>query len=243
MSARWPNAIVIGASSGIGREIARCLLAQGSRVAVAARRKDRLLQLQEEFADRVSVFPSDVRNYEEIKSTFQEMFASLGKVDLFVYASGVMPAVQLDEFDFEKDRNILETNLLGAVAWLDQISPCMLAQRSGTILGISSVAGDRGRASFPAYSTSKAGLTTFLEALRNRLATGGITVTTVKPGPVRTDMTADHKWKYMMPVETAAKAILKLAPKGGEHYLKLGHKALFWGIRNTPSLLFRRLKL
>ena len=83
---------------------------------------------------------------------------------------------------------MVEVNLLGAMAWMSQVAPMFQNAKRGQIVGVSSVAGDRGRIGNPGYNTSKAGLTTYLEAPRNRLTRHGVNVITIKPGMVKTEM-------------------------------------------------------
>ncbi|MCO5297327.1 MAG: SDR family NAD(P)-dependent oxidoreductase [Fimbriimonadaceae bacterium] len=239
---RYERSLVVGASSGIGREIACQLAAEGGLVAAVARRKERLDELSTSFPS-IQTFVHDVEAADEVPALFQEITSSLGGLDLVVYAAGVMPSVGPDEFSFEKDREIFAVNVLGAMAWLDQAAVRFGHAGHGTIVGIGSVAGDRGRAGQPAYNASKAALATYLEALRNRLATQGVTVTTVKPGPVATEMTAGLPLKNPMLAEKAARKILALSGSGGERYLSWKHRLIFAVIRAIPSPIFRRMKL
>lgn len=239
--ADYKTAIVVGASSGIGEELVRQLAAQGCKVAALARRRDRLDKLATECSS-VSAFEHDVTDYDSVPNLFQEVTQKLGGLDVIFYCSGVMPDVGLDEYDFEKDRAMIEVNVLGAMAWLDQAAIRFGSVGAGTIVAIGSVAGDRGRSGQPAYNTSKAALATFMEALRNRLSKKGVTVSTIKPGPVATTMSAG-KYSNAMPVDQAAALILKKSRKNGEHYLKLTHRVIFFAIRNTPSFIFRRLSI
>ena len=155
-------------------------------------------------------------------------------------ASGVMPGMEVDEFDFAKDRSMVEVNDLGAVAWLNQAAIRFQGTKHGTILGIGSVAGDRGRMKQPVYNASKAFLHTYLEALRNRLSRHGVKVVTVKPGPVHTEMTAGLEVANAISAEEAARKILSKAGRNGEHYLSPVHAVAFFVIRNIPSWIFRR---
>ena len=239
----YQHAIVVGASSGIGREIARQLAQQGTRVAAIARRGDRLEELAREFPDRVFPVEHDVTHYDEVPALFQDVTHRLGGLDLIVYAAGTMPSVGPDEFDFAKDRQMIEVNLLGAMAWLNQAAVRFEGTRAGTIVGIGSVAGDRGRAGQPAYNTSKAALATYLEALRNRLAKYGVRVVTMKPGPTATEMTAALNLKGAMDASKVASITLAKSQRNGEHYAKLAHRIIFAIIRHIPSGLFRKLPL
>jgi len=241
MPAPYPYAIVVGASSGIGAELVRQLARDGCRVAAFARRRERLEDLANEFPGSVKPFVHDVNDLDSVPTLFADATYWLGGLDLLVYAAGTMPSVGPDEYSQEKDLDIFRTNTLGAVPWLDEASRRFGAVRGGTIVVIGSVAGDRGRRGQPAYNASKAALATFAEALRNRLSQSDVTVTTVKPGPVATEMTAGLGLKGAMPVQDAARRILELAPSGKEVYLKFSHRLVFGILRNLPSWLFRRL--
>lgn len=240
---QFQRAIVIGASSGIGREIARQLAVSGATIVAIARREDRLASLVQEFGDKILPFAHDVTDYDAVPAAFQEATRRLGGLDLVVYASGVMPTVGAHEYDFAKDREMVEVNLLGAMAWLNQAAIRFEGTKSGTILGIGSVAGDRGRAGQPGYNTSKAAFATYLEALRNRLAKSGVTVVTIKPGPTATEMTAHLATKGMMQPTDVARIALAKSSRSGEHYVKLTHRVIFAIIRLIPSGIFRKLPL
>ncbi|MFI5264364.1 MAG: SDR family NAD(P)-dependent oxidoreductase, partial [Candidatus Kapaibacterium sp.] len=181
MSKKWKHAVVIGASGGIGEALVYELAKQGVSVALIARRKEELERVALE-AIRLSTidnrpstarfppFVHDVTHFSEVPALFQEITKQLGGLDLIIYNSGIMPVVAKDEYNFEKDRSILETNLLGAFAWLNEAAMRFQNAGEGTIVGISSIAGERGRRGMPAYMTSKAALSTYLESLRNRLS-------------------------------------------------------------------------
>ncbi|HVL37967.1 MAG TPA: SDR family NAD(P)-dependent oxidoreductase [Fimbriimonadaceae bacterium] len=232
---RYHHALVIGGSSGIGRELALQLTRAGAKVVVVARRP-----LEE---PGVLSFQHDVRKWEDVPELFARVAQELGGLDLVIYAAGVMPAVGPEEFEFEKDRQMIEVNVLGAIAWINQAALRFQAVGAGTIVGIGSVAGDRGRAGQPVYNASKAALATYLEAVRNRLWRKGVTVVTIKPGPVRTPMTAHLDLKGALEAEEAARRILARIGRSGEHYLKPAHRVAFGMIRLIPGWLFRRLPL
>lgn len=235
--------IVVGASSGIGEALVRQLAGTGARVGAVARRKDRLDGLASEFAGSVSCYVHDVADWQAVPELFQSICRDLGGLDMIIYCAGVMPEVAEDEFNTAKDRQMIETNLSGAVAWLNEASARFQGAGHGAIVGIGSMAGDRGRYARPLYNATKAGLHTYLEALRNRLSRHGVTVCTVKPGPVATEMTAGLTMPGMMTAEAAAAKILKLAHSNGERYLKPTHWLIATIIKAIPSPIFRRLKL
>lgn len=237
------KAIIVGASSGIGAELAKQLAEGGALVATIARRTDRLQPLADRFPERVFPFPHDVNNIEEIPELFQKCTDALSGLDLVIYCSGVMPDVGPHEYNISKDLDMVNVNISGAIAWLNCAATRMEGTKHGSIIGIGSVAGDRGRSGNPVYGASKAFMHTYMEALRNRLAKKGVKVVTIKPGPVQTEMTAALGIKNGMPVEKAAQLILHYRNRTGEHYLSPIHRIIFYVIKRIPSPIFRRLNL
>lgn len=239
------RALVVGASSGIGAALVRELVRRGYRVAAVARRETELRALAAEFpAGRVLVRVHDVHAVEEAPRLFEELVRALEGLDLLVYSTGIMPAVGPDEFDTAKDREILLVNTLGAIAWCNPAAEYFRAQRSGTICGLSSIAGDRGRKGNPVYGASKAALSHYLEALRNRLDDHGVHVCTIKPGPVETPMTAHlGALPGMTPVEPVARTIARVLQHAQVRYVPLKWLGVSLVIRAIPSFLFRRITI
>jgi len=245
------RAIVVGASSGIGAALCRRLAREGYRVAAVARHRDSLEALAREvnaaYPDqpRVLVFPHDVTVTETARDRFEEMVQSLDGLDLIVYSAGVMPRIAEDQYDIHVDRTIVEVNVIGAMAWLNLAAERFQVQKGGVIVGIGSVAGDRGRRGNPAYCASKAALHTYLESLRNRLAQHGVHVLTIKPGPVRTPMTEGlEKMPMAIDPERAADGIFKaIARREDQAYVPLQWGLIMPVIRSIPSIVFRRMSL
>ena len=248
MAASFQRAIVVGASSGIGEAIARQLAAQGCHVALIARREEHLKTLVEELEQaggRAAALTHDVTHFDEAGQVFDQAVERLGGLDLLVYAAGVMPSIEEHEYAFHKDRAMVETNLLGAMAWLNPAAAHMEAQRSGVILGISSIAGERGRRGNPAYCTSKAAMTTYLESLRNRLTRYGVRVVTIKPGFVRTAMTegmGDLLW-IISADEAARQSLNHARGSTGAHFVPARWSLVALVIRWIPSWVFRKLNI
>lgn len=260
MASAWKRAIIVGASSGMGAELARQLAAQGCRVALVARREAELARLAEEINQSIGgtepppasrlptsalIYPHDVTCYEEVPGLFQKICRDLGGLDLIVYAAGVMPRIAEDEYTFEKDRTVIEVNVLGAIAWLNEAAQRFARAGEGTIVGLSSVAGDRGRRGQPAYCASKAALNTYLESLRNRIGRLGVAVVTVKPGPVDTPMTQGlDRLPMLISAEEAARKIL-LAARRRVHaaYIPGQWRLVMFLIRHIPSSLFQKMKI
>lgn len=248
--APWRYAIVVGASSGIGESIVRRLAEAGCRVAAVARRGDRLRALADELnrragAELVFAVTHDVRNGDEVPALLQEIAARLGGLDLVVYNAAVMPAVEDNEYDFAKERLMVEVNVLGALAWLGPVAERFTRARGGTIVGVSSIAGDRGRRGNPVYGTTKAALNTYLEGLRNRTARHGVNVVTVKPGFVDTDMTRGKPGLlWLISADEAARQILRAAEKKKvTAYVPARWAVVGFVVRSLPSVIFRRLNV
>jgi len=247
MAQRFETALVVGASSGIGAALARRLAAGGARVAMVARREDRLRELVESLGggDRARAWVHDVRNRDEIPGLFEEICRWLGGLDLMVYAAGISHRVAFTEYDTAKDVETIEVNLLGAIAWINPAAARFGRLGRGTIVGSGSIAGDRGRVGAPAYNTSKAGLHTYLEAVRNRIARTGARVVTIKPGFVETAMTEGLPGLFwVIPPDRAAEVILKKARRGVvTAYVPARWRLVSWVVRAIPSRIFRRLKV
>jgi len=250
MPKSFTQAVIVGASSGIGAALARRMAADGVRVALVARRSEELAKVQRGIETawgegRARSYVHDVTDTAAVPALFARIDEDLGGLDLVVYCAGVMAVGPQDEYDFAKDRLVVEVNLLGAMAWLDEAARCLAPRRKGALVGISSVAGDRGRRAYPNYHAAKAGLTTFLESLRNRLSQHGVQVTTIKPGPVATPMTEGlGKQPLMRSAEEVAEGIWKAVTRGRmTAYVPWAWRPIMSVIRSIPSVVFRRLDI
>ena len=242
------RAILVGASSGIGAALARRLADEGYTLALLARRGEMLDALAEEINQahgemRALPYVHDVTDYDSVPELLRRIMADLGGLDLFVFNSGIALKAGVDNFDFERDRRTMEVNLIGALAWLNPVAEIFQNLKSGQIVGISSVAGERGRVGNPSYNTSKAALSCYLEALRNRLTRHGVHVLTVKPGFVQTDMLKGAKKLFwVIPTEQAAQDIWNAIRKGKQEiYTPARWRWVMLIIRNIPSFVFRKL--
>jgi short-subunit dehydrogenase len=240
--------IIIGASDGLGAELARKLAHEGYSLALLARRQDKLEALCSEINTSGQVaraYVHDVNQYEEVPQLLTKIVADLGGLDLVVFVAGVnYPPGGMDKYNFENDRKMVEINLIGAMAWLHPIAEMFHSAKHGQIVGIASVAGDRGRVGNPGYNTSKAGLATYLEALRNRLTRHGVNVLTVKPGFLKTDMlkAAQGATPFAIEPSQAADEIVKAMKKRKQQiYTPFIWRWIMLAIQHTPSFIFRRL--
>jgi short-subunit dehydrogenase len=244
------HGIIIGASDGIGAALARRLAREGYTLALLARRHEKLQaicnDINQTFQEqRARVYAHDVAEYERVPELLRRIVADLGGLDLVVFVAGVnYPPGGLDKYNFENDRQMIEVNLLGAMAWLTPVAEMFQSAKAGQIVGIGSVAGDRGRVGNPGYNTSKAGLATYLEALRNRLTRHGVNVLTVKPGFVQTAMVkaAQGPTPFVIPTEKAVEDIWNAIKNRKQNiYTPWIWRWIMLAIRHTPSFIFRRL--
>lgn len=246
------RAIVVGASSGIGAALVRRLVGEGYRVGALARRGEELEALRAEL-DSVAartggaVVPRvhDVARAAEVPALFEELVRELGGLDLLIYAAGIMPQGPPDGYDTEQDLAQIAVNLGGCVAWCNEAARLLGSQRRGTIVGISSIAGDRGRKGNPVYCTTKAAMNTYLESLRNRLGERGVHVCTIKPGFIDTPMTAGLDGLFwLISADTAAARILRAARwRVNTRYVPMRWWLVGTALRLIPSFLFRRLNV
>lgn len=244
------RAIVLGASVGLGAALSKKLIQEGYVVALVARQKDKLDALCSELNQttgetRALAYVHDVSKYQEAPTLLKNIVAEIGGLDAFIFVAGVnYPPGGMDKYNFENDRKMVEINLIGAMAWLSPVAEMFQNAKTGQIVGIGSVAGDRGRVGNPGYNTSKAGLHTYLEALRNRLTRHGVNVLTVKPGFMKTEMLNAAQGGTPMAIEPeqAANEIYKAMLKRKQTI----YTPFFWSyimmvIRHIPSFIFRKL--
>ena len=239
--------IIVGASSGIGKEIALLQIKNKNKVFIVARREDRLREINDNFSSGNSnIFHQkhDVNHFNEVEDCFNQAVTKMGGLDEIYYVSGLMIDIEPFEFNFEKDLQMLNVNLLGCMAWLGKAADYFVKQKKGKIIGVSSVTGERGRRKNPAYHTAKSGMNTYLESLRNRLSIQGIQVLTVKPGFVKTEMTEHLQLKGSVSAEFVAKSIVTAANVGkDEIFIPFKWRIISFILRNIPSFIFKKLSI
>lgn len=195
------TAFITGASAGIGRALAERLAARGTTVALAARRKDTLDEVRraiEAKGGRALAVPLDVARPDDVVAAIEALERDLGGLDLVVANAGIGGATPAARITWASIAPMLQINVMGAIATLAAALPAMIARGRGHLVGISSLAGIRGLPKTATYSASKAALSTFLEGLHVDLQGSGVFVTDVRPGYVKTDLTAGRS--YAMPM-------------------------------------------
>ncbi|MBA2561039.1 MAG: SDR family NAD(P)-dependent oxidoreductase [Propionibacteriales bacterium] len=197
---------ITGASSGIGAALATELVARGARVAISARRSDRL---EEVSGGSMLVVPLDVTDHDAVQSAASRVRDDFGDIDIAVLNAGAWTQTKVGQWDADAFRQQVEVNLLGASSCLAAVLPRMLERGAGKIVIVASVAGYRGIPSAEAYGSTKAALLNLAESLRADLAPSGVVVQWVSPGFVRTELTDanDFPMPFMIEADDAARTI------------------------------------
>jgi NAD(P)-dependent dehydrogenase (short-subunit alcohol dehydrogenase family) len=204
------TALITGAASGIGRQLARLLARCGMSIAAIDLDAAGLDSLAAEIGPACAVTRADVTDLPALRSAVRGLEEKLGAVEMLVASAGIGRGTPADRFRAEEVNAILSVNLIGVVNSIDAVLAGMRKRKSGHIVVLSSLAGTRGVPLMSAYSASKAGCNALCDALRVELAPEGIAVTTVAPGWIRTPMTEalGLPRKMLMPLEDAARIIL-----------------------------------
>ena len=197
---------IVGGSSGIGAALAAELTDRGARVAISARRKDRLDEVS---GGRMVTVPCDVTDPAATAEAAAAVRDRLGGLDLVVWSAGTWQQFDALHWDRDAFADHVEVNLLGLNNVLAAVLPPMVEARAGHVVGIASVAGYRGLPGAEAYGATKAAQLNLLESLRASLSSQGVRVTTVSPGFVRTEMTESNSFPmpFLIDADEAARSI------------------------------------
>jgi len=205
----YKKAIVIGASSGIGRALSRILVKKNYRVGITGRRENLLKELQQENPEQYVVRVFDIRDMSKTSKNLNEIIRELGGLDLLVMSSGI--GYINDELDLEPEFRTIETNITAFTDIITFVYRYFEEQGKGHIVGITSIAALRGNPEAPAYNASKSYQMNYLEGLRikSRKAKLPITITDVRPGFVATDMAKGDTLFWVASPEKAAAQIFR----------------------------------
>jgi short-subunit dehydrogenase len=241
--------LILGANSAIAQHVARQLAAKGASLFLVGRNATQLEAVRQDVAARgaakVESLALDLNDFTQHEALVDKAYAALGGLDGAVVAHGILGDQSECQKSFASAEKVITTNFTSAASLLTVLANRFEAQKSGTLVAISSVAGDRGRQSNYVYGASKAALNAFMQGLRNRLFRSGVKVVTVKPGFVDTPMTAHLKKTPMFAKpEDVARGILRAAQRGkGEVYLPARWGLIMLIIKSIPETVFKRLKL
>ena len=205
----FKKAIIVGASSGMGRELCKILIAEGWVVGITGRRENLLKELKKESPERIFYRAFDIRDISKTTRRLEELIRDLGGLDLLVLSSGT--GYLNEELEPEPEFQTIYTNVTGFTDIMTFAYNYFEKHQPGHLVGITSVGGMRGNASAPAYNATKAYQSNYLEALRVKSKKAGIqiNVTDIRPGFVETDMAKGDKFFWMSSPEKAASLIYK----------------------------------
>ena len=234
------KAIVIGASSGIGEALVRKLAEEGYEVGLAARSLDRLEEIAGELPTPSYVARMDVTETESARDTFRELAEAMGSVDVVVVNAGI--GSDNPELAWEHERDTIDTNVRGFTALAVAAMEYFEEEGGGQLVGTSSVAAYIGSSRVPAYYASKAYVSNYLDGLRYRARDldADITVTTIEPGFVDTDLAGGEFW--MCSTETAADLIYEaIAEKKRHQFVTPRWRFVALALSLLPDALKRRV--
>jgi short-subunit dehydrogenase len=241
--------VILGATSAIAEATARIWAAQGARLVVVARDKGRLDAIAADLKARGATEAATVAldcSKANANIKLDAMVETLGGLDIMLLAYGTLGDQKRLEADPEAVCELIQTNFTSAVAWCLAANAVLERQRSGVLLVVGSVAGDRGRRSNFIYGACKGGLARLVEGIAHKLAPLGARAVIVKPGFVDTPMTASFEKKGLLwaKPEAVAEVIAKAAERGGP----VVYAPAFWRwimlvIRHLPALVFNKLNI
>lgn len=197
---------VVGASSGIGAELAKELVRRGSSVAISARREDHLHEVAQ---GKMLVVPADVTDLPSLEKANNHIKDTLGALDIVVISAGYWKRMSGKTWSTQTFNDHININLIGTSNVISVVLPDMIERNSGLLAGVASVAGFRGLPGSEAYGATKAAQINLLEALRIRVASRNVRVTTICPGFVRTELTAENTFPmpFIIDADRAARDI------------------------------------
>jgi len=241
--------LVLGATSGIAEATCRIWAAQGARLFLVARNAQKLAAVAADLKTRgasyVDTAVADLDDTDKHPALLSHAVNSLTGLDIAYLAHGILGDQAKAEQDFNTAAQIIYTNYMAPVSLLTWLANFCVQRHAGTLAVISSVAGDRGRKSNYLYGSSKAGLSAFLGGLRNRVDREGVTVLSIKPGPVKTAMTSGMpKSEKFADVDSVAKSIVKAIDNRRDVlYVPFQWQPIMFVIRHIPERVFKKLNL
>jgi decaprenylphospho-beta-D-erythro-pentofuranosid-2-ulose 2-reductase len=242
------TAVLVGGTSEIGLAILSRLAGVRLEAAVLVGRDGQRLDtaaasLMDAGIRRVATHSCDLRDGGQIKAEAVAAADYLGHIDVVVSATGALGSSDLDELDPELVLSMFDANVGGPAAFLTAYGKCLSAQGSGRIVVLSSVAGLRVRRSNFVYGAGKAGIDGFAIGLREAVADAGVGVMIVRPGFVRTKMTAGHKEApFACDASTVSAAVVRgLGDSAETVYVPPVLGPVFMALRLLPRSIFRRL--
>jgi len=236
------KAIIIGATTGIGKTLAEKLIREGYLVGITGRREEMLKILEENHIGKILSMKMDVQDLSSIESICNELVIKLGGLDLLIISAGIGEENKL--LDFSIENNVIKTNVQGFTCVADWGMNYFKKQGHGHLVNISSVAGIRGNGLAPSYNSSKAYQINYLEGLRLNASksNSSIHVTDVRPGFVDTAMAKGDGLFWVSPVEKAAEQIYTaIKQKKNTAYISKRWKLIGYLLKIIPYSILKKL--
>lgn len=236
------KAIIIGATSGIGKGLAKTLVANNYKVGITGRRAELLAELKNENPNSYFVASFDIRNTKIIAEKLQELTIELGGLDVLILCSGTGEIN--DKLDFEIEKNTIDTNVVGFTCVANWAFNYFEKQNFGHLVGISSIGGLRGSRQAPAYNATKAFQINYLEGLRQKATKqkADIFVTEILPGLVDTAMAKGEGLFWVMPVEKVVRQIYSgIKDKKRVVYVTKRWRLLAFLLKRIPRFLYDKI--
>lgn len=244
------NILIIGATSAIAAACAREWAVGGARLCLVARDAGKLAQVSDDLrtrgADVVATFLLDANDTASQPTVLDACTKALGNLDMALVAHGTLPDQAACERDVELAVREFANNAVSTVALLTGLANIFESRRQGTIAVITSVAGERGRASNYLYGSAKAAVSTFCEGLRVRMSWAGVHVIDIRPGFVATPMTAGLPLPAALvasPEKVASRIVAGIDRKADVLYAPFFWRWVMLVIRWIPGFVFKRMKL
>lgn len=238
------KAIIVGASSGIGLEVARLLLSDGWNLGVAARREEPLQELKTVAPGRVEIMTIDVTD-PDAGERLMTLIGQLGGMDLYFHASGIGRQNRTLEPDIEL--STMETNAVGFTRMIGTAYRYFAEKGEGHLAAITSIAGTKGLGPAPAYSATKALQATYLQALEQQSYQSGLNIrfTDIRPGFVNTALlSGTFRYPMLMKPETVARDIVgSIYSKRHIRVIDARYRVLTFAWRLIPNWIWRRMRL
>jgi decaprenylphospho-beta-D-erythro-pentofuranosid-2-ulose 2-reductase len=248
MTAKGKRIVILGAASAMADSAARLWAADGASLALVGRNAQRLQTIAADLTARgaaqVTIHSLDCATA-DARAELAALAGQLGGLDIVLLAYGALGDQQAANRDSANLTELLQVNFTSAALWCQAAANLFEAQKSGTLLVIGSVAGDRGRQSNYAYGAAKAGLGVLVQGIAHRLAPSGARAVLIKPGFVDTPMTAHlPKGPLWAKPDALGRTIAKAADSGGPIVYAPGFwRLIMLAIRAAPAALFHRTRL
>lgn len=236
------KALIIGASSGIGRELAIVLAKQGYEVGLMARRLDLLESLQKEIPTKTYIGRTDISQTSQAIEDVSSMIQKMNGLDLMVINAGI--GIVNHELDWPTEQQVLDVNIYGFCGLAGLAFKHFAQQKRGHLVGISSIVAYRGNNLAPSYNASKAFMSNYLEGLRKKAFKDGlpIVITDIKPGFVDTKMAQSDSKFWVASPRQAAEQIYSSVQKQSKHaYVTRRWRFVAWLLKLMPDWLYYKI--